>query len=122
MMKGWIYALPKAQLAAVARSYDVDDSGLLDDLRRRMSKYIDDHPEEFEAFGGETSTGSASQIPVTFPGTYAPLAQVTPEVPSPNVKVMNQIRKWGCHFDGRDPAAFLERLQELRDGYGFTRP
>jgi len=79
-MKGWIYALPKAQLAAVARSYDIDDSGLLDDLRRRMSKYMDEHPEAFEAFGEETSTGSTSQIPVTFPGAYAPLAQVTTEV------------------------------------------
>ncbi|EFN66702.1 hypothetical protein EAG_15615, partial [Camponotus floridanus] len=30
------------------------------------------------------------------------------------------IRKWGCHFDGRDPAPFLERVGELRDAYGFT--
>lgn len=29
---------------------------------------------------------------------------------------MNQIRKWGCHFDERDPAAFIERLLKLRDG------
>ncbi|EFN61820.1 hypothetical protein EAG_00298, partial [Camponotus floridanus] len=32
------------------------------------------------------------------------------------------IRKWGCHFDGRDPAAFLERVGELRQAYGLTAP
>lgn len=37
-------------------------------------------------------------------------------------KTINQIRKWGCHFDGRDPAAFLERVGELRQAYGFTTP
>jgi len=33
---------------------------------------------------------------------------------------MYQLRKSGCHFDGRDPAAFLERLAELRDNYQIT--
>lgn len=32
---------------------------------------------------------------------------------------MNQIRKWGCHF--KDPAAFLERVGELRQAYAFTK-
>ena len=30
------------------------------------------------------------------------------------------MRKWGCQFDGRDPVAFLERVEELREGYGYT--
>jgi len=33
---------------------------------------------------------------------------------------MNQIRKWGCHFDGKDPFAFLERIEELRQAYGYS--
>lgn len=30
---------------------------------------------------------------------------------------LNQIRKWRCHFDGKDPHAFLERVEELRHMY-----
>jgi len=33
---------------------------------------------------------------------------------------MNQIRKWGCHFDGRDPLSFLERVGELQRQYQFS--
>ncbi|XP_039313959.1 activity-regulated cytoskeleton associated protein 2-like [Solenopsis invicta] len=33
---------------------------------------------------------------------------------------MNQIRKWGCHFDGRDPLSFLERVTELQEEYQYT--
>lgn len=35
------------------------------------------------------------------------------------IKVINQIRKWGHHFDGKDPIAFLERTEELRLSYGL---
>lgn len=34
-----------------------------------------------------------------------------------SAKIMNQMRKWGCHFD---PLFFLEWLDELRQGYEFT--
>jgi len=34
-------------------------------------------------------------------------------------KAMNQIRKW-CHFDGRDPLSFLERVSELQRQYHFS--
>ncbi|KMQ87323.1 hypothetical protein RF55_13420 [Lasius niger] len=43
----------------------------------------------------------------------------TPARPDP-VIVLNQIRKWGLHFDGKDPFAFLERLDELKRAYGYT--
>jgi len=58
-----------------------------------------------------------------FPGTGAIEEKTTPvatmERPDP-AKVMNQIRKWGCHFDGKDPLAFLERVEELRVSYDYT--
>jgi len=42
--------------------------------------------------------------------------------PSPTQlgETMNLVRKWGCHFTGKDPLAFLERIEELRSGYGLT--
>lgn len=35
-------------------------------------------------------------------------------------KVANQMRKWGLHFEGKDPWAFLERVEELRDEYEYS--
>nr|XP_012234646.1 PREDICTED: uncharacterized protein K02A2.6-like [Linepithema humile] len=35
-------------------------------------------------------------------------------------KLLNQMRKWGLHFDGKDPFSFLERVEELGQEYGFT--
>nr|XP_034194962.1 uncharacterized protein LOC117611144 [Osmia lignaria] len=35
-------------------------------------------------------------------------------------KTMEIMRKWNCHFDGRDPYAFLEQLEELQEAYGLT--
>lgn len=33
---------------------------------------------------------------------------------------MNQMRKWSCHFDGRDSLSFLERVVELQEEYRYT--
>ena len=35
-------------------------------------------------------------------------------------KVINQMRKWGLHFNGKDVYGFLERLNELQQAYDFT--
>lgn len=37
-----------------------------------------------------------------------------------NARAVNQIRKWGCQFEGKDPASFLERLEELWAGYQIS--
>lgn len=36
------------------------------------------------------------------------------------VRAVNEIRKWGCHSKGRDPAAFLGRTAELQQCYEVT--
>jgi len=49
--------------------------------------------------------------------------EAAPNAESPHsdmAKVINQIRKWGCYFDGKDPLSFLERVEELQQGYGFS--
>ncbi|XP_077280405.1 uncharacterized protein LOC143907461 [Temnothorax americanus] len=33
---------------------------------------------------------------------------------------MNQMGKWGLHFEGKDPWSFLERIDELRAAYEFS--
>jgi len=36
-------------------------------------------------------------------------------------KMINQIRKWDWYFDSKDLLSFLERVEELRQRYGFSR-
>jgi len=43
-----------------------------------------------------------------------------PEVPPENSRVLDQMRKWNCHFDGRNLYAFLERTEELQRAYAFS--
>ena len=35
-------------------------------------------------------------------------------------KIMDQMRKWNCHFDGKNLYAFLERLHELQRSYHLS--
>lgn len=118
-MKAWVYRLNKEQLAALANSCDLDDTGSLEELRKRLHQFAENHPEKFEGMGEETN--AFPRLTVTSPGNAG---FRTPTAVEPELfegKAINQIRKWGCHFDGRDPAAFLERVEELRGAYGFTR-
>lgn len=56
-----------------------------------------------------------SEQPPPLPVTPSPAP-----FPDNTAKIMNQIRKWGCHFDGKNPVAFLERVDELRVSYDVT--
>ncbi|KMQ82600.1 hypothetical protein RF55_22424, partial [Lasius niger] len=124
-----MYQASKSELADFAAKRGLDTSGTLDDIRRRVREYLDRHPEEDEegdsaAVAGpstETFTDArdAPRTPVILTLPVLPLRP--PASPgSDDTKVINQIRKWGCHFDGRDPLAFLERVEELKDAYGYT--
>ena len=134
-IKSWIYEFSKEQLVAVAASYGMDTSGRLDEIRARMSLYVDSHPEKF-AIAPIPPSANRSRTPVN--GVDPPPALSIPTATSPYLpllpaamlvadesrdnyaKILNQIRKWGCHFDERDPVAFLERVEELREGYRYS--
>jgi len=107
-MKDWIYRLSKADLVSELETLGIDTDGTVDDLRRRLSRYVDQHPDEFRAATPTVSSES--------PATPAP----PPDPDTRPAKVMSQMRKWGLHFDGKDPWAFLERIDELRDEYGYS--
>lgn len=113
MHKQWIYELSKEKLIDVLERHKLDSSGKLDALRKRLSEYATDHPETFT------------------PETHRPTKHVASHDPSDSedeeretmanpAKIMNQVRKWGVHFDGRDPLGFLERMDDLRRAYGYS--
>lgn len=50
------------------------------------------------------------------------MADTEPEEPARYREgIMNQIRKWECHFDDKNLLSFLERIEELCQGYGYSR-
>ncbi|KMQ88444.1 reverse ribonuclease integrase, partial [Lasius niger] len=119
----------KSELADFALKRGLDASGTLEDIRRRVRDYFDRHPEEdtdiepVAVAGTSTDTildaREAPRTPLTL-SIPVPPTRPPASPPGDDAKVINQMRKWGCHFDGRDPIAFLERIDELTTAYGFS--
>jgi len=125
-MKSWIYNLTKSQAICEAEKRNLDTSGTIDDIRRRLSRYLDTHPDMSETEPKDTMTGAgvstltAPQIQIRPPSPLPPPPPEPREENHAHGKCMNQIRKWGCHFDGRDPLSFLERVTELQRQYRYS--
>lgn len=107
MPKGWIYRMSKPELMTELDRFGLSTEGTIDELRRRMSTFVDANPHTPQ---GAMESESVEPTPPA-------VARSAHESPETIVKGVNQIRKWGCHFDGRDPVAFLERVEELREAY-----
>lgn len=108
----------------MAKALNTEDAGTLEELCKRISRFAE-HPEQVDAFKTyEGEIGAQGAIPRLTAPTSANVEFRTSTAAemafSYDGKTINQIRKWGCHFDGRDPAAFLERVGVLRQAYGFT--
>jgi len=116
-MKRWIYQLNKEEAIQEAKNRGLDPTGTLDDLRARLSRHV----TELANMLPLGRTDSAANLA---PPSGKPLASQPPPLATDDghshVKCMNQIRKWGCHFDGRDPLSFLERVEELQLQYRYT--
>lgn len=113
-MKRWIYTLNKPEAVREATRLGLDATGSIDALRRRLSHYVDDHPE---------MTGPGQAGPAAASSAVADdsaLSQHIADEFASHAKAMNQIRKWGCHFDGRDPLSFLERMEDYQQQYRFS--
>lgn len=117
-MKTWLYALSKERLISVATEYGIDTTGTLDEIRHRTSHYIDLHPEEFGAQGPDArNTRTPPRMEITPPSEDRDERR---EIEPANTQMLEQLRKWGRPFDGRDPIAFLERIDDLRADYEYS--
>lgn len=113
MPKDWIYQRKKDELIVELTHIGLPTEGTIEDLRRRLSDYVTRHP----AFVPKTRIANRDPLPaMQAAATNGP----TTTGPTDTTQIINQIRKWGCGFDGRDPWAFLERIEELSQGYGYT--
>ncbi|KMQ88438.1 reverse ribonuclease integrase, partial [Lasius niger] len=119
----------KSELADFALKRGLDASGTLEDIRRRVRDYFDRHLQEDTDIEPVTVAGTntdtfldAREAPRTPLALSIPVPPTRPPAspPGDDAMVINQMRKWGCHFDGRNPIAFLERIDELTIAYGFS--
>jgi len=109
-VRAWIHALSKEELIESLRKYQLDTTGTIDELRRKLKAFADRNPTVF--------------YPTVDPTKTLETATMTERATTPYQTqlgdTMNLVRKWGCHFTGKDPLAFLERVEELQSGYGLT--
>lgn len=146
----WIYDLNKRELIQELDTYNIDSSGTVVQLRQRLVAFVKSNPEIFDKpedpedykeeedisrdlialedpnllqqqqpqqhqqLGGIASTSSQGD------NLVFPIRTSTPSSGVNDTFVLDTMRKWSCSFDGRDPYAFLERVEELQTAYGFT--
>jgi hypothetical protein len=131
-MTAWIQKLNRTELTKLFEENRITSDGTIDDLRRRLREFIKENPKAISPPSTEppsntmpreqASPAVRSGPSIDFGATYEiappPASPLPPSVYLPEpARVLDQIRKWGCHFDGREPALFLERVEELRRGY-----
>jgi hypothetical protein len=107
MPRSWIYRLDRTELIRQLETVGLSTEGNVTDFRQRLSEYAVLHPDY-----QPTDMPTVPEIRVQIDDP--------PSGDDGNARTMNQIRKWGCSFEGKDPLAFLERVEELQAEYGFA--
>lgn len=107
-VRSWIHSLTKEELAETLARFQLGTAGTTDELRRRLKAYADSSPADFSHVT-ENPAETADMNDRDRDPSPAHLADT-----------MNLVRKWGCRFTGKDPHAFLERVEELREAYGLA--
>ena len=137
-MKKFIYKSSKEELIVKAQKYGIDTEGTLDDLRRRLSRFVD---KNIEAFQNKEKTSTDTEETKEASGTKInPLAQkaqekevqknertqtedkklLPPTMEEDQTEQLERIRKWQCVFEGRDPVTFIEQLEEMKEMYNMS--
>ena len=141
MAVSWVYRLRKDQLEEELRRHRINSEGSLATLRQRMVGYVranpelfedkprdgpdyeedlEDRPNDLEAMEEELRRDREASSPLV-PGreSYHDTVEEMDCLPTSS-KILDQMRKWICHFDGKNVYAFLERLKELQRTYQFS--
>lgn len=123
MKISWIYLLTKAQLATKLVSHSLDSTGNIEVLRYRLRQFVTKNPGLFPEHGNTAMPNKEETTPVR-PEPDPDHTEPTPDYAEPTLPdptaVLDRIRKWGLCFEGKDPFAFLERLDELKRSYRYA--
>lgn len=145
----WVYKLKKEELVEELIKYHVEESGTVPELRRRFINFIRstpnlfrDKPKDSENYNedidrtmDEEKNANELVYLVRPENASSPLqdnrmqnnasnqanqSNFVMPVADNTVKCLDQMRKWNCHFEGKDVYSFLERIAELRQAYDFS--
>lgn len=130
---GWVYLLRKHELEVELAKFKLSTAGTVDEMRRRLAKFIQEgraSPTPGFAFPAASTTTTvttttAPTVTVTTPAmSNLPVATQSAQQttgPTANIGVTPlRVRDWQITFSGtEDPAAFLERLEEIRESQGI---
>ncbi|KAH0818193.1 hypothetical protein GEV33_004600 [Tenebrio molitor] len=119
----WVYRLNKEALIAMLSGLDLEAIETVDELRRRLIKFLRDRAAETVVPPTEGPAPSAP-VPSSVP---VPSVPVLTQVPAPSTPVLTperssrpvRVQNWRVTFNGKgDPVAFLERVEELCESDG----
>ncbi|KAJ8937207.1 hypothetical protein NQ314_012004 [Rhamnusium bicolor] len=109
----WIYKLKRDQIDAELGKFRLDLTGTVEEKKRRLIRFIR------EGCTSPLPPAVFPSIPPPFSLQPPPVARATAALPyrlAPESPALDpwQVHKWNTHFNGKgDPAAFLERLEEI---------
>ncbi|KAJ8949764.1 hypothetical protein NQ314_008117 [Rhamnusium bicolor] len=109
----WIYKLKRDQIDAELGKFRLDLTGTVEEKKRRLIRFIR------EGCTSPLPPAVFPSIPPPFSLQLPPVARATAALPyrlAPESPALDpwQVHKWNTHFNGKgDPAAFLERLDEI---------
>ncbi|XP_076289474.1 activity-regulated cytoskeleton associated protein 2-like isoform X2 [Lasioglossum baleicum] len=138
----WVYRLRKEQLIQELHAHGIGTEGTVVQMRQRLVAYVrrnleifsekpeddPDYKEEADVtkdlldFHDELAAGlfnSSTSTPLRNNQTARNVPELAAAPPAVNT-VIDQMRKWNCHFDGRDPHGILERVNELQRAYHLS--
>lgn len=120
MSTRWVYFLKRDELLNHLNEFGLEQSGTVEELRKRLVKFIHvEHPEDVAArllALQDTYEKLNSQQKAEQPATATP----TPNdaVTECRTNLIDQVRKWGLSYDGgKEPLVFIERVEELAEIY-----
>ncbi|XP_026672058.1 uncharacterized protein LOC113464732 [Ceratina calcarata] len=115
----WIQELRKEELAQRLAVLGEDNAGGIAELRARFRDFVRAHPDDEQLRRWKTSHKTAPLTNATT--THAPPTNVEPPTLAYAApRAIDQIRKWNCHFQGKDLPGFVERIGELRRAYRIS--
>ena len=138
----WVYYLNREELLRYAEEFGFENYGTVEELRKRFASFIQNqgegegvqrrltelalrHTRPNITINPATPREGVPSSDVFYEGAHGMLHEeeqaYVPVTPS-YANIMDRVRKWGFRYDGgKDPLGFIERVEELADGYGLNR-
>lgn len=115
---GWIYHLKREQILPEIVRRNLETTGTVDELRKRLSDFIKTNPI-IKEINTMSFTDQESQTEFTNSTAHNMDRPIVLHQPT-DVDILETVRKWNINYDGGNEATeFLERIEELAELYNI---